>query len=94
MSGNNRQELIDNIYQYYENHDNYKAYLKCAYNKYQFEKYGLTNKNNIKDEDYIINDNNLRITINNIMNKVQISKDDFDSIINRLTYKQLAYIGI
>jgi hypothetical protein len=94
MNPNNKKEMIDDIYVYYKNHNSYKAYLECAYNKYQFEKYGLTNENNIKEEDYIINDKNLRITINNIMNQVQITKDDFDSILNRLTYKQLSYIGI
>jgi hypothetical protein len=94
MNPNNKKEMIDDIYVYYKNHNSYKAYLECAYNKYQFEKYGLTNENNIKEEDYIINDKNLRITINNIMNQVQITKDDFDSILNRLTYQQLSYIGI
>ena len=80
MNSNIKKEIIDDIYLNYKNHNDYKAYLECAYNKYQFEKYGLKG-NNIKDEDYIINDKNLRITINNIINKVQITQDDFDSVL-------------
>ena len=93
MNPNSKQEIINDIYEHYKNHNDYKAYLEVAYNKYQFEKYGLNNENNIKNEDYIIN-NNLRITIKNIMNKQQITKHDLDSILDKLTVKQLSYIGI
>lgn len=94
MASQQKQEIINEINSSYLNHNDFKGYLELALKKYKFENYGLRENQEIKPQDYIINDMNIRNIISNTLKAEQINKKTFNSILNQLTYEQMLYIGI
>lgn len=94
MASQQKQEIINDINSSYLNHDDFKAYLELALKKYKFENYGSIRNEEIKPQDYIINDMNIRNIISNTLKTNQINKTTFNIILNKLTYEQMLYIGI
>ena len=68
------------------------GFCKLALRKYKFEKYKL-NEHNIKPEDHIVQDNNIRSQLLEIVEKGECSVDDFKMVFDNLTVDQINYIG-
>ena len=89
-----KSDLISEINEHYNQSHDYNVYLNFALNKYRFENYNSIKNQEIKPNDYIISDSNLRTTITNIINRNNIKKNEFNQILEKLTLDQLSYIGV
>lgn len=81
---------------YLENYtpENRIGFCKLALSKYHFEKYSLRVKeNDIAFEDRIVQDNETREHLHNIINNGSCSVDEFKTVFNMLTLDQITYIG-
>jgi hypothetical protein len=95
MSSQEKQQVIVDINSNYNNHNDYKSYLELALEKHKFQNYSLKkNKQEIQQQDYIINDINTRNIISNTLETNKINKTTFNIILNKLAYEQMLYIGI
>ena len=72
--------------------ENRMGFMKLVLKKYSFENYKLRD-NDIKFEDMIIQDQNIRKNVQNIINSGSCSVDQFKDVFNKLTLDQIYYIG-
>jgi hypothetical protein len=68
------------------------GFCSLALRKYRFENYKLSD-NDIKFEDRIVQDNDVRSQLEKIVEQDECSVDDFKSVFNSLTVDQITYIG-
>lgn len=95
MSEFTREDQIDELKTYYNCNDRYKLYFKLALEKHDISKCGLRNKKgeNISIYNRAIPDIHLRDKINTLLEVDTITHNDFYSIIEHLTFDQIAWIG-
>ena len=72
--------------------ENRLGFCSLALRKYRFENYKLSD-NDIKFEDRIVQDNDVRSKLEKIVEQGECSVDDFKSVFNSLTVDQITYIG-
>jgi hypothetical protein len=90
------KEKMD-LYTYYLSHYNTTDMLnfcKIALNKHRFENYRMTGSADIHQDDMIVNDNNIRDYIQNIIIQNYCSDEDFKTVFGMLSVDDIYYIGI
>lgn len=92
MSNNMERVNLLNDYLTQYTPENRMGFMRLVLNKYLFENYKLSD-NNIQFEDMIVQDNNVRNTVENILNSGECSEDDFANVFNMLELDQIYYIG-
>ena len=88
-----KKELLDHYLTTYTPEFRFRFCELCKV-KYHFENYSLrVNLNDVKKEDFIVRDNDLRSYIDKVINSKTCSKEEFQYIFNKLTLDQISYIG-
>lgn len=89
------KEKMD-LYTYYLSHyntDDMLGFCKIALNKHRMENYSM-NDNDIIPSDMIVNNNNVRHFISEIVNQNSCSEKEFEKVFGLLTVDQIYTIGI
>ena len=95
MSEFNKEKM--DLYTYYLSHYNANDMLnfcRIAFNKHSFENYRMTDNEEIHPNDMIINDNNARDYIQNIIIQNHCSEEEFKTVFGMLSVDDIYYIGI
>ena len=88
-----KQELLNHYLTTYTPEFRFRFCELCKV-KYRFENYSLrVNPNDVKKEDFIVQDKELLSYIERIINSKSCSKEEFQYIFNKLTLDQIYYIG-
>lgn len=92
MSSNTEKELLLDHYIKNYTPQNRFGFIKLVLTKHHFERYKLSD-NNIKFEDLIVQDINIRNIAQNIIDQKSCTSDNFKKVFNMLNLEQIYYIG-
>ena len=87
MSSNTEKELLLDQYIKGYTPENRLGFIKLVLTKYKLS------DNNIKFEDLIVQDTNIRNIANNIIKQKSCTPDNFKKVFNMLNIDQIYYIG-
>lgn len=94
MSQFNKEKM--DLYTYYLSHYNTNdmlGFCRIALNKHHFENYRMTDSN-VHPNDMIVNDNNVRDYLQNIVDQGYCSDEEFKTVFGMLSVDDIYYIGI